>query len=42
MCEEAIELYFDRELYDQLMEEEAEEKDIYVNELKEYVNNLKL
>jgi hypothetical protein len=40
MCKEAIEECFDDELYEELEEQEAAEKLLYVANLKDFVNNL--
>jgi len=40
MCEDAIDGLFDRNLYDELMETEGDEREVYVRELREYVNNI--
>jgi hypothetical protein len=42
MCNDAIEKYFDRDLYDELIEQESQERIVYQKELKEFVNNLKI
>lgn len=41
LCEEAIESYFDEGLFDELKEIESNERETYVLELKNFVNNLK-
>jgi len=41
MCEDAIEKYFDRDLYKELKEKEADEKRQYQKALKDFVNSLK-
>lgn len=41
LCEEAIEKYFDEDLFKELQERQADEKVRYQKELKEFVNNLK-
>jgi hypothetical protein len=40
MCEQAIDSVFDRSLYEELMETESDEREVYVRELREFVNNL--
>ena len=39
LCDEAIEKYFDYGLHQELMEQQESEKVIYMERLKEYVNN---
>lgn len=39
MCREAIESIFDEVLHDELIETEAEERVIYIKEVKDYINN---
>lgn len=39
MCREAIESIFDEDLHDELIETEAEERVIYIKEVKDYINN---
>ena len=41
MAEDAIESVFDRDLYEELLEQTATERVQYRAELKEFVNNLK-
>lgn len=39
MCSDAIESVFDEELFGELLETEAEERVIYIKEVKDYINN---
>lgn len=41
MCEEAVEMYFDTELYDELLKLQEEERVTYRLELKRFVNEMK-
>jgi len=40
MCEDAIESVFDRSLYNELNEIESSEKEVYIQELREFVSNI--
>lgn len=42
LCTNAVSSYFDYELHEELLEQQKEEKAVYVMQLKDYVNNLKL
>jgi len=40
MCEDALESIFDSSLYDELNQTEEEEKEVYIQKLREFVNNI--